>query len=106
MVAAKSLRVVLYEGAGAAPLENGRRFEITRTLLEKGYGVTRCREGGKVSDAAASGTLLVLGQFDGAADSLETAGDAPLQMIVREIATLDPPQVLELVNGVRTEIDM
>src|SRR4051812_25483695 len=59
MVAANSLRVVLYEGAGAAPLEHARRFEITRTLLEKGYGVTRCRAGGKVSDAAASGTLLV-----------------------------------------------
>jgi Pyruvate/2-oxoacid:ferredoxin oxidoreductase delta subunit len=58
-----SLLVVLYEGAGSAPLDADARFEITRTLLEKGYRVTSARQGRR-SDAPADRQLLVLGRFD------------------------------------------
>ena len=37
ITARSPLLVVLYEGAGAMPLDADARFEITRTLLEKGY---------------------------------------------------------------------
>ena len=39
------LRVVLYEGHGSEPLEGPRRYEVLRTLLEKGYAVTSVRPG-------------------------------------------------------------
>ena len=39
ITARSPLLVVLYEGAGAMPLDADARFEITRTLLEKGYRV-------------------------------------------------------------------
>ncbi len=106
MVAANTMRIVLYEGTGAAPLEKGQRFEITRTLLEKGYGVTRCLPAGSVSDAAESGTLVVLGRFNGNSSSFETPTDGPVRVLFREIAELAAPQVLELVTAIRTEIDI
>ena len=42
---APSLRVVLYEGAGAGPVPDGARFELMRSLLEKGYAVTAVDRG-------------------------------------------------------------
>jgi Pyruvate/2-oxoacid:ferredoxin oxidoreductase delta subunit len=62
ITAPPSLRVVLYEGAGSGRLPDGPRFELMRTLLEKGYAVTAVRDGGAVSPSDA-GTLLVLGLF-------------------------------------------
>ena len=38
--AAPAPRVVLYEGEGSRALEESQRFELMRTLLEKGYAVT------------------------------------------------------------------
>ena len=69
-----SLLVVLYEGAGAAPLDADARFEITRTLLEKGYRVTSARQGRR-SDAPADRQLLVLGRFDTPPPAEAVVGD-------------------------------
>ena len=57
------LRVVLYEGEGAQPLEAQERFAALSALLEKGYSVTRSTVGGRVAPADRS-ALLVLGRFD------------------------------------------
>ena len=53
-----TLRVVLYEGDGAAPLDD--TFATMTALLEKGYAVTRTTAGGKVAPQE-KGALLVLG---------------------------------------------
>ena len=39
------LRVALYEGLGAEPLDRTRRVDLLRTLLDRGYRVTRVRSG-------------------------------------------------------------
>ena len=57
-----ALRVVLYEGTGSQPLTSSERLEIMRSLLQKGYQVTRAVKDGTVSTIRA-GVLLVLGQF-------------------------------------------
>src|SRR5205807_2069041 len=60
---AVKLRVVLYEGDGSRPLESAARYELIRTLLEKGYAITAARNGG-ASNHADGAALVVLGQFD------------------------------------------
>ncbi len=65
MIAADVLRVILYEGEGSRALEDERRYELMRGLLEKGYAVTSTRSGGQVSGVDdGRGTWVVLGQFD------------------------------------------
>ena len=62
ITARSPLLVVLYEGAGAMPLDAEARFEITRALLEKGYrssprapgAAARRRASGRCSCSAAS----------------------------------------------------
>jgi len=59
-----TVRVVIYEGSGAQPLEAGRRFNAVSALLEKGFGVTRVTEGARVAPADRS-AMFVLGDFGG-----------------------------------------
>ncbi len=106
MVAAHRLRVVLYEGHGATPLDKTQRYEITRALLEKGYGVTRCLPGGQVSDAAESGTLLVLGRFAGAPPEVDESQHVETRALFREVGNLNALQVLELAASVRAEFEL
>ena len=56
------LRVVLYEGPGAAPLAADDRFTAVSSLLERGFGVTRAGAERPVAPADAS-PLLVLGRW-------------------------------------------
>jgi Pyruvate/2-oxoacid:ferredoxin oxidoreductase delta subunit len=58
-----TLRVVIYEGEGATPLDPAARFAALSTLLERGYSVTRTVPGGQVVPQE-KGALVVLGQFD------------------------------------------
>jgi NAD-dependent dihydropyrimidine dehydrogenase PreA subunit len=58
----KRLRIVLYEGDGAEPLEPQRRFETLLGLLEDGHSVTRAAPGGTVASADRA-DHLVIGQF-------------------------------------------
>jgi len=59
-----ALRVVIYEGEGSRPLEDEQRFTLMRTLLEKGYAVTRAAAIGQVSPAGAQDTaMVILGRF-------------------------------------------
>ncbi len=55
-----TLRVVLYEGDGATPLDD--RLATMTALLERGYAVTRSVNKGKVAPQT-RGSLLVLGKF-------------------------------------------
>ena len=112
MIAAPSpsLRVVLYEGAGAAPVPDGPRFELLRTLLEKGYAVTAVRDGGpggKSVSASDAGTLLVLGVFAGGAPPQlggedAGAGDA-VRVLFRDVGGMELAAIVEHVESVRGE---
>ncbi len=103
MKAVDGLRVVLYEGASAVPLESARRFDVMRLLLERGYAVTRTRQGGHVSDAA-TGTLVVLGQFADRRPPEDQLAPTGVQVYCREIDGLAAPQVVELVESLRREV--
>jgi Pyruvate/2-oxoacid:ferredoxin oxidoreductase delta subunit len=102
--AAKPMRVVLYEGEGARPVDETQRFDLLKTLLEKGYPVTTSRTGGRVSSAdSGAATMVVLGRFD-EASPLDADGDAgDLKLHLRDIEGLDTPAVLATVDATRTE---
>jgi Pyruvate/2-oxoacid:ferredoxin oxidoreductase delta subunit len=57
-----TLRVVLYEGDGASPLDD--RLATMTALLERGYAVTRSVNKGNVAPQT-RGSLMVLGKFGG-----------------------------------------
>jgi NAD-dependent dihydropyrimidine dehydrogenase PreA subunit len=61
MNAAPVARVVVFEGAGARPLDEARRFELLRGLLENGYAVTSVRSG-SINDH--DNVTIVVGEFD------------------------------------------
>ncbi len=94
-----TLRIVLYEGEGAATLEASDRCATLTALLEKGYAVT-CAGDGAVAPADAS-TLLVLGRFDnGQAPEAEDA-NSKVQVRFRGINGLDADGVTTLVEQER-----
>ncbi|MFN3648057.1 MAG: ferredoxin family protein [Armatimonadota bacterium] len=99
-----ALRVVLYEGEGSRPLPSDDRYAILRSLLEKGYSVTRSLPGGRVG-AAGSDPLLVLGDFEGPEPPTaeDAAGAVPVQ--VRGIAEVPAEQVVSLVEEVGQSLE-
>jgi Pyruvate/2-oxoacid:ferredoxin oxidoreductase delta subunit len=64
MTTARTLRVVLYEGAGSRPLDADVRRGLLTLLLEKGYPVTRVATNGRPGTAPGDEPLAVLGRFD------------------------------------------
>ena len=72
ITARSPLLVVLYEGAGAMPLEAEARFEITRALLEKGYRIITTRAGRGTTPGERQ--VLVLGRFTGEPPAEAVAG--------------------------------
>ena len=96
-----TLRVVLYEGDGAQPLDAGERFTALTALLERGYAVTRTTTQGSVAPADRT-SLLVLGKFNGPAPQ---AQDANGQVTVRfqNLDGTDAARIAELVETERTE---
>jgi NAD-dependent dihydropyrimidine dehydrogenase PreA subunit len=99
---ARLAHVLLYEGDGSRPLDGSVRFGLLRTLLDRGYEVsrvTRTDEGAPRSSAAER--LLVLGQFEGgAAPRLEDAAGA-VDIESRDVTELDAEGILALVESWR-----
>ena len=95
-----TLRVVLYEGADAQPLEAIERFTALTALLEKGFAVTRAVAGGRVAPHP-RGSLLVLGKFaDGRTpESKDVSADTPVRF--QDITGLDAARIAETAEGVR-----
>ena len=95
----KTLRIVLYEGEGAATLAASERCSTLTALLEKGYAVTCAGEG--VASATDGSALLVLGRFEhGQAPQGEDAnGEVPIRF--RDIDGLDAEGVAALVEQER-----
>jgi len=66
-IESQSWMIVLYEGEGSAPLDGNLRFELMRSLSDRGYSVTRAARSSK-GEAIGVGPrtaerLLVLGAF-------------------------------------------
>ena len=94
-----TLRIVLYEGEGAATLAASERCSPLTALLEKGYAITCAGEG--VASATDGSALLVLGRFEnGQAPQGEDAnGEVPIRF--RDIDGLDAEGVTALVEEER-----
>src|SRR5438128_974095 len=97
---APTLRVVLYEGDGAVPLDAADRFATVSTLLERGYRVTRSTAGGRVAPQQ-GGSLVVLGRFAGGrAPEAEDAEDS-VAVRFHDITARDAAAVADLVETQR-----
>jgi Pyruvate/2-oxoacid:ferredoxin oxidoreductase delta subunit len=92
-----TLRVVLYEGDGAAQLDDS--FATMSALLEKGYAVTRTTAGGKVAPQG-KGSLVVLGKFSSGAPSADDASGA-VNVRFHDITNRDIAGVTSLVEEER-----
>jgi len=110
-----SLRIVLDESSGSQPLTGDTRYQLLKTLLDKGYGVTctgsqeRPAEHGENAFASLrspSGLAkVVLGQYEGPAPpELEADEDSgPLRF--QDIRGLAPARVVERVEAVANEFE-
>jgi Pyruvate/2-oxoacid:ferredoxin oxidoreductase delta subunit len=85
-----ALRVVFYEGEGAAPLSTDERVAAFTALLERGFAVTRPQPGAAVAPADRT-PHLVLGRFEGG-EAPQSATDAPLA--IENLSALDAPSIV------------
>jgi Pyruvate/2-oxoacid:ferredoxin oxidoreductase delta subunit len=101
VTAGSPLLVILYEGAGAMPLAGEARFEITRTLLEKGYRVIATRAG-RSHGSPSERQVLVLGRFTSAPPAEAVAGSGAA-VHFRSLDGVEPAGVVALVEDVGGE---
>ena len=102
------LRVALYEGLGAEPLDGARRFSLMQTLLDKGYRVTRVGSGGANAAARADdgNALAVLGRFTQRQPSEAVGADGGGRVWFRDIGDETPDAVAALVDAIRADSEM
>lgn len=98
------LRVLLYEGETAQPLESTERFASIKGLLERGYAVTATNGSGRVAPADNS-PLLVLGRFESGAEPEFSSGNAAAKIRTRNINGFGPDQLGDLVEGERAGME-
>ncbi len=98
------LRVVLYEGEGAQPLEPEHRSAVVQKLLLNGYSMTYATRQGRVAPADSS-ELLVLGRFDGGSHPELEDGNGQVTLHFRDIDGSDADQIIETVNQVRDDAE-
>ncbi len=96
-----TLRVVLYEGAGAETLEPGQRFAALTALLERGYAVTSTTTRGAVAPADRT-SLLVLGKFG---SNMPVAEDSEGRVAVqfRNLDAFDEQSIAAVVEKERAD---
>jgi hypothetical protein len=90
-----ALRLVLYEGADAQPLASEDRFEMIRSLLERGYAVTR-RSNATFDVAVDATPTIVLARFDDGQPPAVAAKDTALRF--QDIGGVDHTRIGELVE--------
>ena len=94
-----TLRIVLYEGEGAASLEASDRSATVGALLYQGYAVTFAGSGAVAP--ADDSSLLVLGRFtNGKAPEAEDA-NGKVNVAFRDITGLEPDGITALVETER-----
>jgi NAD-dependent dihydropyrimidine dehydrogenase PreA subunit len=92
--AEKDLRIVVYEGKDSRPLDPQSRVALIGALLDRGYGVTRVTDDGKVAPADGS-SLLVLGSFTEKRPNDRIDG-ADSWVYFRDLQGLGSEEVIEL----------
>jgi Pyruvate/2-oxoacid:ferredoxin oxidoreductase delta subunit len=97
-----TLRVVLYEGNGAQPLEATDRFAATFALLEKGFAVTRVAREGRVSSADRT-SLFVLGRFDGGKPPPVEDASNQVNLCFQDVTGFEANRITEIVESTRME---
>src|SRR5579864_5134802 len=103
---ANTLQIAIYEGPGSQAMPQDLRFELMRTLLEKGYAVNRITDA-KALCASQTKVLLVLGHFN----DRESAplcdpngnGNGAVEIILKDVGGSDVAGILEQVESVRQE---
>lgn len=97
----KTLRVVLYEGEGAAALPAADRFAFLVSALDKGFAVTRSAVKGAVSGSDRS-ALLVLGDFAGRPPQAEAGSDGS-SVRFQDVTGLSPDALVGVVEQTRSD---
>ena len=88
----KRLRIVIYEGEGAQPMDEGARLATITALLEDGHKITRTSVDGAGAVAPADESdHLVLGQFDSAPASRDRNGQGAVGFV--DIGGMETEQV-------------
>ena len=103
LTTASTLRVVLYEGADAQPLDSTDRFSALTALLEKGFAVTRAVAGGRVAPHE-RGSLLVLGKFAGGGMLAAEGVSAETPVRFQDITGFDTNRIAEVAESTRAEL--
>src|SRR5215216_1258826 len=99
-----ALRIVLYEGPEAETLDTGSRFDLIRTLLERGFGVTRASNDSAKSVSGPDQTpLMVLGRFEGQHPVQRESENGEVSVHFADISNRTPEQVIDAVESVRSE---
>jgi Pyruvate/2-oxoacid:ferredoxin oxidoreductase delta subunit len=98
-----ALRIVLYEGSGAEPLEDESRFALMTALLERGYAVTRS-SGERAVARGDHSPMIVLGRFhDGSSpDWSDAESKVPVQ--TSDISGRESAAIADLVESFREEV--
>ena len=103
------LRIALYEGRGAEPLDGPRRFALLETLLDKGYRVTRVATGAATASAARAddgNALAVLGRFTERQPAEAVGAESGGRVWFRDIGDATPNAVAALVDAIRAECEL
>ena len=103
------LRVALYEGRGAEPLDGAHRFALMQTLLDKGYRVTRIGSGAATAPATRTddaNALAVLGRFTERQPAEAVGAESGGRVWFRDIGEETPDAVAALVDAIRTECEV
>ncbi|MCY4635607.1 MAG: ferredoxin family protein [Acidobacteria bacterium] len=101
------LRVALYEGRGAEPLDGAHRFALMQTLLDKGYRVTRVGSGTAAAARADDGNALaVLGRFTERQPAEAVGAESGGRVWFRDIGDETPDGVAALVEAIRADCDV
>src|SRR5207253_1448437 len=102
LTSASTLRVVLYEGADSQPLGSADLLAALTALLEKGFAVTRARNGEQVASHP-RGPLLVLGKFEGESPKAAAAATTSTWTRVQNIAGFDAQRIADCAEAARAE---
>src|SRR4051794_19634065 len=99
-----ALRVVLYEGMGAKPLDPATRSATLRSLLERGFSVTTSRADSRPVAPADRSPMLVIGQFEGmvAPQAEDSSGNVALEFA--DITGRSSEQLPGLVENARARL--
>lgn len=97
-----TLRVLLYEGAGASEMPSSDRLETMTALLERGYTVSRTTGTGNVA-AHDRGSLYVMGQFENGKTPTDHVDQDEASLRFQDIGELGTDEIVEKVESVREE---